>query len=113
MPDDTRAWSIKSVPEEVRTGATLAAKRARLGISEWVVRALWTQLQAEQQAGSAVVVQHPTQPQGPHVAETQMAEVLALFGKLREAAGEPPAKVRRAAWAILEDRLEAIRGHGE
>ena len=105
MADDKRSWSIKSVPEEVRTGVTLAARKARMGISEWVVRALWAQLQAEQQATTAVAVQQPAEPAAHREDATQ--EIIAMFAAMREAVGEPPPAVARRAWGLVDQKIKA------
>lgn len=104
----SRPWTLKGIPEEVRNGAVAASERSQLGIAAWVARAILAQIKAEQQASTSMVVHGTVEPAGPVAAATQVAEAIALFQQMREAAGEPPPAVTRAAWRVVADRLKGL-----
>ena len=103
MPDVARPWSLKGVPEEVRSAAIAAAKRARSPIGAWVVRAIMAQVQADLvQSDRALTVQQPVEVARPVVTASDAAERLALVKQFVDATGQPaPGGVLREATRLV------------
>lgn len=112
MADVIPPWTLKGIPPEVRNGATAAAGRSKMGIAQWVARAILTQIQLDNQETSAVaLVSEPViKPvMGPE-RTAQISEVIALAKQLAEATGEPSPGVTRVLRGLVMDQARAMRG---
>ena len=69
--DKVKPWSIRGVPQEERSAATEAAKRAGQTLGEWISRAARAQIQQEAGANRLPVpVPGPGRPEPPGTSDT-------------------------------------------
>ena len=112
-PSDATAkpWTIKAIPLETRNAAISAAEREGQTIGEWLTRAIRSQAQSDHQRDRAPAVVTPASDLKSDLNDIE--RMVALAAQLATATGAPPPKgVSRAAYGLLRDRLERIKGPG-
>jgi hypothetical protein len=107
--DRVKPWTIKGIPPEIRNAAIAAADREKLAIGAWLGRAILGQVKADRSQDRAPVLVGLTV--APEADLADIERLIAATAELAQAAGEPPPKgVTRAAYALLRDKLTAIKG---
>jgi hypothetical protein len=99
-------WTLKNIPSNVRDASKAAASQMDMTLGKWVAETLWKQSQEDLKSSS--------DPDGDPEASSRpslglamsLAERVALARQLLEAAGKPPAKVRKAMWRMVRRLIE-------
>ena len=106
MPDEIKPWTIKNISPEHRSAFTVAARRAKLDIGAWIVRAGLAHIQAERAERRAPAVVVPTAlPVDP----AELANVVAMAVDLAGVSGgNVPKSVERLAWRVMRARLRGM-----
>jgi hypothetical protein len=108
MADQSKPWTIKGVPPDIRSAIIAHAAKEKLSLGEWIERAGRAYIQADRQQDKApaVVGQHGR----PAADLAEVERTVAMIKELADSGAPPPKGVSRLAYGLLRDRLQDMRG---
>lgn len=102
--DKLPAWSVRDVPADVRTAANVHAKKAGIGVGEWVALAIRDKIKADRSRGKSIAVRGA----GP-VDANAAARAVDMIGQLAAAGVAPSKAVQRDAQSLMRRVLADVK----
>lgn len=92
--DDMAPWSVRGVPQDIRGAVASHAKKAGIGIGEWITLAVREKIKADRSGGKAIVVRGP-------VSMSEASTVVDMLSRLSGAGVELPTSLQKSAVSMM------------
>lgn len=92
--DDMAPWSVRGVPADIRGAVASHAKKAGIGIGEWLTIAVREKIKADRSGGKAIVVRGP-------VSMNEASTVVDMLARLSGAGVELPTSLQKSAVSMM------------